>query len=41
MQLDPVFVKTDNNIEFTNTVLLELVQEMIKDEWEFMKNNKL
>ena len=41
MTLDPVFVKTDHHIEFTNTVLLEVVKEMIEDEWEFMRDNKL
>lgn len=41
MTLDPVFVKTDHNVEFTNAVLLEVVKEMIEDEWEFMRDNKL
>lgn len=41
MILDPIFGKTDHDIEFTNTVLLQIVQEMIEDEWKFMRENKL
>jgi len=41
MMLNPVFVKTEHDIVFINTVLLQIVQEMIEDEWKFMRDNKL
>ena len=39
--LDPMSVKTDHNIEYTNMVLMQIVQQMIENEWMFMRDNNL
>ncbi len=39
--LDPMSVKTDHNLEYTNMVLMQIVQQMIENEWMFMKDNNL
>jgi len=41
MLLDPAFSKTNHEIEVVNSTLVTIVTEMIKNEWEFMKEHNM
>jgi len=41
MLLDPAHSKTDHELDTVNSVLVKVIPEMIKNEWDFMNRHSL